>query len=99
MSKTDPYRQGVDVFMGRVTGPLCPVAAVLAYLVRRGQRQWPLFLLEDGKGFTKARFVKEVKVALGRAGMVGPYKAYIKTPRKQLAGFSRWLAAGTADVM
>ena len=32
-SKTDPYRKGVSVFLGRMD--LCPVSAVLDYMVRR----------------------------------------------------------------
>lgn len=35
-SKTDPYRQGVTVYIGRTGGPLCLVTAVLAYMVARG---------------------------------------------------------------
>ena len=47
-SKTDPFWQGVDVFLGRTGSPLCPIAAVLAYgSARFGQRplvaihRWP----------------------------------------------------------
>ena len=29
-SKTDQYGNGVDIFVGRTDGPLCPVAGVLA---------------------------------------------------------------------
>jgi len=43
-----------------VNGPLCPVAAVLAYLVRKGSRS---FILRDGKVLTRTRFVHEIKVA------------------------------------
>ncbi len=38
-SKTDPFRRGIDVFIGRTGNVLCPVTAMLAYLaVRGGQR-------------------------------------------------------------
>ena len=36
MSKCDQFGQGVDVFLGRVDSPVCPVAAVLAYIAIRG---------------------------------------------------------------
>jgi len=42
-SKTDPFRQGVDVFVGRTGNLLCPIAAVLAYLAVRGSGSGPLF--------------------------------------------------------
>lgn len=35
-SKTDPFRRGVYVFLGRTGNELCPVEAVAAYLVGRG---------------------------------------------------------------
>ena len=31
-SKTDPFRMGVDIFIGRTDNELCPVSAVLAYM-------------------------------------------------------------------
>ena len=40
-SKTDPFRQGISLFIGRVASDLCPVSAMLAYLVVRGNRQAP----------------------------------------------------------
>ena len=32
-SKTDPFRSGVNIIIGRTGGPLCPVTAVMGYLV------------------------------------------------------------------
>ena len=68
-SKTDPFRTGVDVFVGRTNSSLCPVAAVLAYLARRGPRPGPLFFFANGKPLTRPRFVTEVKQALAQAGV------------------------------
>ena len=34
-SKTDPFRHGVDVFLGRTDATLCPVSAILAYCAVR----------------------------------------------------------------
>ena len=71
-----------------VKGPLCPVAAVLAYLIRRGLQQGSLFLLEDGKGLTRARFVTEVKAALEEADM----------DETKYSGHSFRIGAGTTAV-
>ena len=42
-SKTDPFRQGIDIFLGRSKSDLCPVSAVLSYLVIRAMDHRPLF--------------------------------------------------------
>ena len=36
-SKTDPFRQGAQIHLGRTYSELCPVAAILLYMVKRGQ--------------------------------------------------------------
>ncbi len=68
-SKTDPFRQGISIFIGRVASDLCPVAAMLAYLVVRGKSAGPLFRFIDGKPLTRQRLVTAVKVALEEAGV------------------------------
>ena len=52
-SKTDPFRKGIDVVVGRTNNKLCPVAAVLAYLAVRGNGLGFLFKFQDGKLLTK----------------------------------------------
>ena len=44
-SKTDPFRQAVAILLGRTDTAICPVAALLAYLARRGSGDGLLFLL------------------------------------------------------
>ena len=68
-SKTDPGRKGVDIFVGRTYNKLCPIAAVMAYLAKRGNAPGFLFKLESGKPLTKAKFVASVKGALISAGV------------------------------
>ena len=68
-SKTDPFRKGVKVYVGRTRSPICPVEAILAYMRDRGLSSGPLFRLEDGHPLTRARFVAEVKQILTRAGV------------------------------
>lgn len=66
-SKTDPFRKGVDIFLGRTRGDLCPVAAMLAFLVCRGNHTGFLFTFRDGRLLTKSRFISEVRKALTKA--------------------------------
>ena len=40
-SKTDPFRLGVDIFVGRTGNTLCPVSAVRAYMALRGPGPGP----------------------------------------------------------
>ena len=43
VSKTDPFRKGVTVYLGRADSNLCLVSAVLAYIVQRGPDEGPFF--------------------------------------------------------
>jgi hypothetical protein len=63
-SKTDPFRQGVFVYLGRSQGDVCPVAAVLSYMVLRGSAPGPFFRFADGRLLTWERFVAAVRAAL-----------------------------------
>ena len=46
--KTDPFRKGVTVYLGSMGAALCPVAAILRYMVIRVLRPGPFFLFKDG---------------------------------------------------
>lgn len=60
-SKTDPFRVGVDTFVGKTSNRLCPVAAMLAYLASRGSEEGILFKFQDGRLLTRERFVFRVR--------------------------------------
>ena len=51
-SKTDPFRKGVDIFLGR-THDLCPISAMLAYLAVRGGAEGLLFQFRNGLLLTR----------------------------------------------
>ena len=68
-SKTDLFRTGVEVFVGRTYCSLCPVTAVLDYLTGWGSALGPLFIFTNRKQLICACFVAEVKVALSWAGV------------------------------
>ena len=68
-SETDPFRKGVTVYLGRSRVDLCPVGAVLSYMVQRGEAPGPFFTFEDGKALTRERFVAALRRALMTAGL------------------------------
>ena len=52
-SKTDLFRVGVSLFLGRTGRDICPVTAVLAYQAIRLTSQGPLFVFRDGSYLTR----------------------------------------------
>ena len=68
-SKTDPFKKGVTAHIGVTKSQLCPLAAVLAYMVQWGPQAGPFFLFKDGRPLTWDRLVAEVRRALERAGV------------------------------
>ena len=67
-SKTNPFREGADTHIQRTNNNLCPVAALLAWLVKRSNTPGPLFLFASGAPFTRAKFVVELKKAICTMG-------------------------------
>ena len=55
-SKTDPFRQGVQLYLGKTDEDICPITGILPYLAIRGAKPGPLFVLEDGTYLTRQRF-------------------------------------------
>ena len=68
-SKTDPFREGVTIFVGKTDTALCPVAALLTFLVMRGPGDGPLFRFKNGQALTRSRLVTEVRKCLQQAGL------------------------------
>ena len=67
-TKTDPFRKGLTIYLGTTGADLCPVAAMLDYMVRRGNHPGPMFLFENHRALTRARLVTELREALQTAG-------------------------------
>jgi len=63
-SKTDPFRQGVLVYLGVIHSSLCQVAAILHYMVICGRSPGPFFVFSDGTYLTRDWFVAAVQKAL-----------------------------------
>uniref|UniRef100_A0A1X7U7T0 Reverse transcriptase domain-containing protein n=1 Tax=Amphimedon queenslandica TaxID=400682 RepID=A0A1X7U7T0_AMPQE len=54
LSKCVQAGRGVNVFLGRVDSPFCPMAAVLSYMTLRSPQEGPFFLAADGSPPTKS---------------------------------------------
>ena len=67
-SKTDPFRHGVSICIGRSNNSLCPVAALLAYLSIRGTNPGLLFHFNDNTPLTKPRFTAKFRELLKKSG-------------------------------
>ena len=67
-SKTDPFRHGIDICLGHTHRDLCPVSALLAYVVVRPALAGPLFVFRDGSFLTRERLVIAVQSALRQSG-------------------------------
>ena len=47
-SKTNPFRKGVTLMLGKTGNMVCPVSALLPYLAIRGSKHGPLFIMAKG---------------------------------------------------
>ena len=85
-SKCDQFGQGVEIFIGRTRTPICPVAAVLAYIATRGSGNGPFFRFSSGLPLTKQKFVSHIRQVLQAIGL----------PYQDFAGHSFRIGAATA---
>ena len=67
-SKADPFGLGVTLHLGRTHQPVCPVTAILSYIVMRGQTAGPLFLFQDGSTLSKDKLLTHIRQALAYQG-------------------------------
>lgn len=67
-SKTDPFRQGVKVYIGCTNQTLCPLSALLNYIALRGNSPGLLFHFKDKSPLTKSKFVASFCSLLHQAG-------------------------------
>eukprot|EP00731_Ephydatia_muelleri_P033087 Em0025g43a len=89
VSKSDQMGRGAYVFVGRTSNSLCPVAAVLAYMTKRGTLHGQFFCDQQGKPLCKVRYVAELKRALSAVGV----------DQSLYAGHSFRIGAATAAAM
>ena len=65
-SKTDPLRQGVEIYLGTTHATVCPI---LLYLHVRSPHPGPLFVFQSGAPLTRSSLVTHLKTALTKAGI------------------------------
>ena len=68
-SKCDQFGQGITLSVGSTGSDICPVAAMMGYVIQRGNNPGPLFQFTDGRPLTRDRFVSAVRRALAGAGI------------------------------
>ena len=72
-SKTDSFRVGCVIYVGRGNSVICPVVALGNFLVLRGPYPGPLFCFADGRPLTRQRLSSMVQSILHSAGYNGSY--------------------------
>ena len=76
-SKTDPFRAGVTLHLGRTVRDLCPVAALFSYIEVRGLQPGPLFVWQNGQQLTRQVLVNRIREALSSVGVdPAPYSGH-----------------------
>ena len=65
-SKTDPFRQGVHIYLGKTDQNICPVAAIVPYLTIRGTAPGPLLIFENGRMVTRQLFKSAIDSVLSQ---------------------------------
>ena len=68
-SKTDQYRKGTHVYLGKTSHQVCPVKALTQYLTRRGSKPGPLFILPTNQSMTRVMFSTALKKAFQKLNM------------------------------
>ena len=68
-SKTDPFRQGVDIFLGATQADICPMQALISYLAVQNAAPGPLFIFPSGTPLMKSALVSHLQIALQRVGV------------------------------
>ena len=69
-SKTDPFRVGCKLCLGKTSKDVCPISALLPYLAIRGAGYGPLFILASGAYLTRRSFASLLSETLQEAGVV-----------------------------
>ena len=68
-SKTDPFRVGVNIFLGATGAEVCPVTAFTQYMGVCNPLPGPLFVWANGDPLSRSTLVSHLKAALQKAGI------------------------------
>lgn len=75
-SKTDPFRRGCFIHIGRGTPQLCAIEAMLVYLNMRGNGPGPLFLLQSGLPLSRSLLTDWIRKIVHAAGVHGNFASH-----------------------
>ena len=75
-SKTDPFRKGCFIHIGRGRYPLCAVETIIAYLSQRGNAPGPLFLMQSGTPLSRALLTSWLRKSLEGSGVSGNFSSH-----------------------
>ena len=76
-SKTDPFHQGVNLFLGKTGTRICPINAMMPYLAMWGAQAGPLFITKDGKQLIQQLFSYNLNTILQKMEInVSQYNTY-----------------------
>ena len=68
-SKTDPFHQSIDVYVGATGSDVCPASTLLQYIGVHSSTAGPLFVFHCGQFLTRSLLVSHLQRALEQAGM------------------------------
>lgn len=74
-SKTDPFRQGCSIYIGKVSTSLCAIKAMMNYLALRGNSPGSLFLLESGHPLSRELVTSRLRMITKMAGLDGNFSS------------------------
>ena len=75
-SKTDPFRKGCFIHIGRGNSLLCAVQSLIAYLHVRSKGPGPLFLLQDFRPLYRAALTDWFRRILSAASIPGSFSSH-----------------------
>ena len=71
VSKTDPFRQGQTIVIGKTNSPLCSISAMVAFLNSRPSSfdSGPLFIYVCGAFLTREKLTRETRLLISKGGL------------------------------
>ena len=96
-SKTDPFRTGVTIHLGRTEQDLCLIAALLSNIEVRGLQPDPLFIFQNSSQLTREALVNRIGVSRDRTDTLLRAQFSYRDSKIHSTGWStRSLAEGQA---
>ena len=90
-SKTDPFRKGCDIYVGRGNSAVCPIVALSNYLVLRGPAPGPVFQFVSGTPLSREHLSSTVQSILSAAGYAGSFSGHSRgVPDHLIKTLGRW---------